>query len=354
MMGYIQAQPAVWQHILEEAGTLAEVFAAKWQAGGLKNILLVGSGSSYNAGCVVQQAYADWTGIRLHTLPPSRAMAQVVLYDPKDTAVLFVSQSGESTNTIGIVEAVKSLGFYTVGLTEKVGSSIARTCDLFVHIDCGEETVGPKTKGFTATVLCLELLALGLGRAQGTVTQEREAQALDALRQAASAAERNIAASVAWTQAHASSMEVAPHMLIVAEGPHYPAMLEGALKVLETLYVPVMAYEFEEYLHGIQCTIDASSYIIFVIPEGQNRERMLKLYDFHAAHGGTGYVISTGEPTGLAGELFIECTGEDHTAAFETLLPLQVVSTMVSQAKGINCDVSKFPDFIKALGTKNW
>jgi glucoselysine-6-phosphate deglycase len=223
-----------------------------------------------------------------------------------------------------------------------------------VHIDCGEETVGPKTKGYSATVLCLILLCLELGKARGQADKTVYEKAYSLLGNAFSMAEGNIAASVKWAKLHTESFVKAPHMMIVSEGANYPAMLEGALKVLECLYIPVTAYEFEEYLHGVQCSIDENSYIIFVIPDGPNRDRMLRLYRFHAEHQGKGFAVAVNKSAGIENELLIKTAGDDMASVFSVVLPLQVVSAVVSEAKGINCDNSKFPEFVKTLGTKNW
>lgn len=354
MMGYLKEQPLIWRSIVKNKAQITGAFVEAFKDISFSQIIVIGSGSSYNAAYAVRQVYAEYLGIRLLPVPPSRALEMLPLYAPKDTIVFFVSQSGESTNTIGLLEYIREKGYRTVGLTQLKTSSVAKKCDVFVHINCGEETVGPKTKGYSATILSLDILCLELGKARGQMEEASYEEAYSLLETAFNLADDNIAASVKWAKLHSGSFAKAPHMMIVSEGANYPAMLEGTLKILECLYIPVTAYEFEEYLHGVQCSIDENSYIIFVMPDGPNRERMMRLFEFHAAHQGKGFVVAVNKPTGIKGELLIKTAGADMAAVFGVVLPLQVVSVIVSEAKGINCDNSKFPEFVKTLGTKNW
>lgn len=352
MMAYLRSQPALWQNLWSKREAYTKDFAALLQRFAPRKILAIGSGSSYNAACCVEKLYAQELGIQLIPCAPTQADTLLQLTDPADTLVLLISQSGESTSTIHVMDKVHARGFRTVGLTQVVESSIAKGSSVLVEIACGEETVGPKTKGFTATVLLLQAMAVCLGEKLGRT------QFIDGLttqlNQAFALADNVIEDSVAWIHTHSPSLAAAPHVLLLAEGDNRPAMLEGALKLLETLYVPAVSYEFEEYLHGVHCTIAQGSHLILVVPDNHNRERMLRLAAFNEAHGGVSYIISTGKPTGAAGELFLEVAPSAWTACYDVLLPLQAISAIVSADKGINCDKPKFPTFNKELATKNW
>ena len=124
------------------------------------------------------------------------------------------------------------------------------------------------------------------------------------------------------------------------------------MKILETLYIPVGAYEFEEYLHGVANTINEQSYLIHLINDGKNRERMLALCAFSAEHHGHDAVISAGTPTGVEGELNLQCSGNELTLPFEMLLPFHAISAILSEKRGVDCDKPLFPDFIQRLHTK--
>lgn len=352
MLAYLRSQPDIWQTIYDRRAEITAPFVEAFANSRPAQLLMIGSGSSYNAACCVQRLYAQLLGIRVTASVPTRAEETFALCPPQETAAVVISQSGESTSTIRVLEALKARGYPTVSLTQVADSTIERECSVKVELACGEESVGPKTKGFTATVLTLQLMAVELARALG-LGEQADAVVSD-LEKAFALAPASIEASVEWAIRHSESLGKAPHVLLLADGENYAAMAEGALKLLETLYVPCMHYEFEEYLHGVQCTIAEGSHLILVVPDNHNRERMLRLAAFNQAHGGVSYLVTTGRPAQAEGELFLHAACSPWTSCYDVLLPMQVISTVVSQAKGINCDRSKFPTFIKDLGTKNW
>lgn len=350
MMAYLRAQPEIWRDIYARRTALMQDFTTMIRDFSPKRVIAIGSGSSYNAACCVQKLFAKSLGVLLLPCAPTQADTLLRLCAPEDTLVLLISQSGESTSTLGVLEDVRARGYRSAAVTQAVSSSIAKKSSVTIEIACGEESVGPKTKGFTSTVLTLQLLALQMLENSGG--HDAAAGIAAQLQGAFSLAPQNIEDSASWALRQSPRLCKASHLLVLAEGDNTHAMLEGALKLLETLYVPAVSYEFEEYLHGVQCTIAESSHLILIVPDNHNRERMLRLAAFNEAHGGVSYVVSTGRPTGFAGELFL-CTAQGaYTACYDVLLPLQAVSALVSSDKGINCDHSKFPNFNRELGTK--
>lgn len=352
MMAYLRSQPEIWQQISSRQAEILQDFTASAQGKKWKRLLAIGSGSSYNAACCVRELYARELGIDLLPCAPTQAELALTLYSPADTAVILISQSGESTSTISVLKQVKQHGFFTIALTQVLNSTVAKGSDVIVDLACGEENVGPKTKGFTSTVLILQEMAFALCNTDAQKT--RAMQIAAELRTSFALAAERIEKSVVWAHRMSDTLSTAPHLMLLAEGTNREAMLEGTLKLLETLYIPATSYEFEEYLHGVHCSIGSESYLILVIPDNENRERMLKLAAFNQAHGGKSYIVSTGRPTGFDGELFLGRVDGRYTACYDVLLPMQVVSALVSADKGINCDKPKFPNFNRELGTKNW
>ena len=349
MTAYLKEQPRVWQEIFRERHRLTAGFQSACLQKRIKNYLMIGSGSSLNAAHCVVKLYADMLGALAVPCAPTQAETMLGLFSPEDTAVFLISQSGESTSTIAALEKVRKRGFLSVGVTQKIPSSVSNGCDLTVELKCGEESVGPKTKGFTATVLTLQLMALSV-----CPDAEKVASVESALQDAFGQADCVIEDSAAWARSNSRLLRCAQHIMILGEGARREAMREGCLKLLECLYVPCMDYEFEEYLHGVQCSIAQGSHVVSVVPDNQNRERMLRLASFNEAHGGVSYIISTGKRTGCEGELFIPATECPYTACYDVLLPFQVISALVSADKGIDCDKPKFPEFTRALNTKHF
>lgn len=352
MLAYVKEQPQIWQDALE--GTLGDAQGAAKALfeKGITRLIATGSGSSYHAALSAKKAFRDLASILIQTAVPTRAEEAFFEASPNDTAVLFLSQSGESTATIKALKSAKESGFFCLGITQKPDSSIARLADLFIPLRCGEESVGPKTKGFTVTVLSLTLLAAAMGKCNGGIGGAQIRHLKSSLNRSFALAQENIEASLAFVQKHRELLCRAAHMQLIAEGQHFPLLLEGALKILETLYIPVHAYEFEEYLHGIQLSLSRESVLIMIVPPGEKRARMLKLCAYVRALGAHCLLIAMQEPIDEEDALLIKSGGDDLTFAFESILPMQALAAQISQAKGIDCDKPRFPDFYGALDTK--
>lgn len=350
MMRYLEEQPAVWQSILH--GAACGRAAKNWRASSIKRILIVGSGSSCNAGLCAQKLFEERLGLETTVVPPTGAAAKAALLPPAETLALAVTQSGRSTNTLAAVAALRGMGFAVTALTADAASPVARAADAHVPVACGEEDVGPKTKGVTATVLTLYLLGMHLAKARGTL----DAAGFDALcamlETSCSLAEENIRRSKAFCGAHLSTLAAQPHFTAIADGPGHPVAAEGALKVLETLYVPAFAYEFEEYLHGVNNTIAPGQCNLLAPTCKENLARMQALDAYGAAKGCVNFTVTTLAVEDAPRTLRLLGSGSPYAAPFEGMLFFQVLSALGSEHKGIDCDSPKFADFYDALGTK--
>lgn len=351
MLRFTKEQPVVWKSIVDQRKALCADFVKANLGKNVKRVVMLGSGSSNNASVMAQEFFQKLLGIEVLAVAPTRLGAMRKLLDAETTLCWAVSQSGKSTSTIAVIDELHADGFSVTAVTANPESPIAKQCDSHVLIACGEETVGPKTKGMTATALTLFLMGMELTLAQGKLAQSDYDQTIADLYQSFTLADANIEASIAWSRKNKDLIAKAPHFIIVAEGMNYSVSLEAALKLLETLYIPVFPYEFEEYLHGVGNTIDANSYMFYLVSNSYNRERMLRLNEYSAAHGSNNLLITHGAPTGIENELYLQTSGNDFTLPFETLLPFHVISALNSEDKGIDCDHPKFKDF-SIMGTK--
>lgn len=349
MLAYIHEQTTVLRAIMRWQNAILAGFRDAYEVHRWSRIIAVGSGSSHNAACCVKVLFAQVCGVEVIPCVPTQLVPVLLTSDKAKTLVMLISQSGESTSTLGILHSLKEEGWQTLGLTQLMSSPIAGECDHAVELHCGEEKVGPKTKGFTATVLTLQLMALNMARIQGQT--EQAARHEKRLAEAIERIPEQIARSLSWLDSASDVLKHAPHLLLLGCDDARYALMEGALKLLETLYIPCVSYEFEEYLHGVQCTIGEGSELILAVPDDARRERMLKLAAFNEAHGGHSLVIALGGDVAFPGSLKMD-GASDFTAVYSLLILLQVISAQVSAQKGINCDHPKFPGFVRDLNTK--
>lgn len=350
MISYIRSQPEVWSKCCEILPGAVSAKAEEMRSScRIKRLVIVGTGSSYYAAHAVTallEKQAKSCGIELFSTVPTR-MGVLEIAEP-GTMYWVVSQSGKSTSTEQIAKHLRAGGAPVWSITSDESSPLARCTDGHVLIPCGEETVGPKTKGMTSTILTVWLLV------QALLAPDGVAASAASLLPAFDAAGENTELSRQWSEQCLEAVKNAPCLTVIADGAALPLAQEGALKLLETLYVPAAAWEFEDYLHGVNNTIGRDAVILFLMHDTENRLRMEKLVRYCENHGAICPVIDcAGEKPGVDGmRINLRCTGKTDTLPYEALLPFQMLSALGSEAKGIECDRPRYPDFYAALGTK--
>lgn len=351
MLEYIKEQPEVWRKITDDRESLFQGAVEKLQQP-VKRIVILGSGSSYIASMAAADFYGKMLGLEAAAVVPTRLDGLLRLLNPDETLLIAVSQSGRSTSTIDAVKKWKACGFRILAVTADEQSPVAKESDVHQFIACGEETVGPKTKGMTATVLTLYLLGLALGSAWNLGDQGASDRFLEELNQAIDAAPANIEKSVEFCRNQADLLAVMPHVTILSEDAGYYAALEGALKLLETLYIPAVAYEFEEYLHGVNNTIAPGMCHLYLPAGEKNAKRMAALDHYTREKGCVNFIITVLDWEEGSHVLKLSGNQNPYLSIFETLPAFQVMSVFGSERRNIDCDKPKFPDFYGVLNTK--
>lgn len=350
MLSYIHSQPEIWADCCKKLPQMVCREAEKMHnAVPVNRLVIVGTGSSYYAAetvvCLLREE-AEVKGIEMFSAVPTR---MGVFANPKPGVLYWVvSQSGKSTSTEQTAKILREKGAPVWSVTSDETSPLAHCTDGHVLIPCGEETVGPKTKGMTSTILALWLLGKAL------LSSENVTESVSCLMPAFAQARENIRLSEQWVAQCIQVVKETPCLTVIADGKALPLAQEGALKLLETLYVPAGTWEFEEYLHGVNNIIGPNMTHLFLVHDTQNRQRMEMLIEYCRDRGALCLVIDcAAEKAGVEGmRLSLKCTGRTETLAYEALIPFQVLSAVGSEAKGIECDRPHYPDFYAALGTK--
>lgn len=351
MMAAIAEQPQVWTKILNRRETLCESALRLW--GNRRRVLIVGSGSSRNAALCAQRFYEDALGIETTVASSTGVAAYAALMAPADIMVLVVSQSGRSTNTEAAIALLAARGFSVVAVTADATSAVAKAGCAHVLIDCGMETVPAKTKGMTASVLTLYVLGLLAAERQKRIGAGEVERLLTLFQAAADHAGENIRRSIAFCEAHLPALATQPHYTLIADGAGLPAAEEGALKLLETLYAPTFAYEFEEYLHGVNNTMGPGRAQFYLPAYAENLPRMCALLGYSDRLGCRNWQVTTLPVAADERTLTLLGSGSPHAAPFETLLFFQVLSSLGSAHLGHDCDRPRWADFYTVMGTKS-
>ncbi|WP_312503813.1 SIS domain-containing protein [Lacrimispora sp.] len=354
LLNYIKEQPEVWEQILGSREQVFADFSHDMKDLPMEHLIFLGSGSSYIASLIAAEFAGNAAGFDCRVMTPAEALRTRGSCDRGKTLVLASSQSGKSVSTMNAIRAWKEAGYVVAGITADSSSPVAKLADLHYLVLCGEETVGPKTKGMTSTVLLLELLILEAAMKESRISMEESENIISGFMEGIKAARANIALCEKYFKENISRFKQHEHAIVIADPESSLAAREGALKLLETWYVPVFSYEVEEYTHGIQNTIEEGICNLFVISEEANSSSMEKLIAYCEEKGCNDWVISTVKGVRTKANLLeLKKGGASFTAPFEILPAFQYLSAFGSEDRAIECDRPKFHDFYDLLGTKS-
>lgn len=257
------------------------------------------------------------------------------------TAGLFVSQSGETADTLAALRYVKSLGRPTLAVVNVPESSLAREADGLLRTLAGPEIGVASTKAFTTQLATLACLALGCAKARGRLDPTEEgrlvraldevpALMLDALRH--DGAIRRIAASI---------ME-ARDVLYIGRGPMYPIALEGALKLKEISYIHAEGYAAGELKHGPIALIDDTVPVVVVAPSDALFEKTASNLQEVAARGGRIVLLSDARGVAALGEYaehsLVMPEVDPFVAPLLYTVPVQLLAYHTAVLKGTDVD----------------
>ena len=345
MYSYWAKQPETQAALVQEREALTQPFVRLFRAAGPDRLYLIGSGSSFNAARAAAPFMQEMLGIETGAFTPT-AFPGVFSDRP---LVVLLSQGGSSTNMLAAAEALAPHPL--IAVTGEAECELARRVKHHMLIGCGEELAGPKTMGYTASVMCLYLCALEAGRAAGKLEGAGYTATLGILARACEDMRRNLARTESWFAQNLERLKKIKKYVLVGNGCGAAAAAEGALKILETVRVPALAYEFEEYLHGpVFSTDEELGGIFFAGP--QENERLLGLAGCHAAHSKYTFVLRPGETEQGQGDLALCMTGAPYTQIFEFLPAPQLIAARLPEILEIPDGLAVFREFSSRWPTK--
>jgi glucosamine--fructose-6-phosphate aminotransferase (isomerizing) len=257
----------------------------------VRRVALVGCGTSYHASLIARRFFEGLAHIATDVDIASEFRYRDLLLGPEDVCI-FVSQSGETADTLGALRAARSQGARVLGICNVPGSSLTRDADAVVMTATGPEIGVASTKAFTSQVLALFLIALHAARARGTVSADRarallgDVATLPARVEEMLAGEERVAALATLFQGYRD-------FFFLGRGVHYPVALEGALKLKEIAYLRAEAFPAGEMKHGPLALIDRSTVTIVLSPAGPTHDKMLSTIEEVKARDGQVVALAT-------------------------------------------------------------
>ncbi|AJD52613.1 glutamine--fructose-6-phosphate transaminase [Thalassospira xiamenensis M-5 = DSM 17429] len=306
----------------------------------VSRLTIVACGTSFYAGMVAKHWIERYAGLGVDVDIASEFRYRCPPL-PKGGVALFLSQSGETLDTLAALRYAKSKGQKIVSIVNVAESTIARESDVVLLTYAGPEIGVASTKAFTTQLTVLACLAVTIGRDNGTLDKDEEAAIVNALTEVPKhAAEvlhhddeiRELAINIADAR----------DVLYIGRGLGYPIAMEGALKLKEISYIHAEGYAAGEMKHGPIALIDQSVPIIVIAPSDELFEKTASNMQEAAARGGRVIFLSDAEGLAKLGDM-ASATVElpkvaDFVAPILYTIPVQMLAYHVAVHKGTDVD----------------
>jgi glucosamine--fructose-6-phosphate aminotransferase (isomerizing) len=306
----------------------------------LTRVSVVACGTAYMAGLIGKY----WIE-RFAKLPVEVDVASEYRYrEPpvdKGGLTIFVSQSGETADTLASLRYAKDNGARTVAVVNVATSSIARLADVQAPTLAGPEIGVASTKAFTCQLVAMASLALALGRARGALSEDDETRLVAELVAVPALVAKALTLEPA-VEKIARTLAEARDVLYLGRGTAYPLALEGALKLKELSYIHAEGYAAGELKHGPIALIDAAMPVIVLGPRDAVFEKTISNMQEVAARGGRIVLIGdarAAEDAAVAIESFLAMP--DMGATFAPIVyaaPVQMLAYHTAVIMGKDAD----------------
>jgi glutamine---fructose-6-phosphate transaminase (isomerizing) len=303
-----------------------------------KRIIITACGTSWHAGLVGEYMLEQYTNIPVEVEYASEFRYRNPILAPDDT-VIFISQSGETLDTLAALKETKRRGALTLGLVNSVGSSIARESETGVYLHAGPEIGVASTKAFTSQVIVLALITLLIGRRKITSPQD----GVDLIKELKTIPDKveKILQLNYEIEKIAEKFVNATNFLYLGRGYNFPVALEGALKLKEISYIHAEGYPAAEMKHGPIALIDENMPVIFLAPKDSVYDKVISNIQEVKARGGKIIAIASendNEIDKLVDYSIKIPTTKRMLMPILNVIPLQLLAYHIAVKKGLDVD----------------
>lgn len=301
----------------------------------IDRIVIVACGTSSYAGMIGEYLIEELAGIPVEVQLSSEFKYREEPFS-RSTAVLAISQSGETADTIAALKKVEQYGVLRLGIVNSVGSTIARITDAGVYCHAGPEQAVASTKAFVAQVMVLLLIALHLAREQHPLYKQllQEIEDLPAKAEQVLAQADQIAKVAKKYQDHRD-------FLFIGRRYAYPCALEGALKLKEISYIHAEGYAAGEMKHGPLAMIDEQFPTFAVATDTPLLEKTISNIEEIKARKGKVVAIATQGNTTvkrLADDVLYIPKAAEQVQPILSALVMHLFAYYIATSKGFNVD----------------
>lgn len=307
----------------------------------LSGLVVSACGTAYLSGVVGKYWFERYARLPVEIDVASEFRYRELPLLPRQAA-LFISQSGETADTLASLRYCKEQGLKIGAVVNVKESTIAREADVIFPILAGPEIGVASTKAFTCQLVALASLAIGAGRARGAITANDEKVMVRYLSETPRIMSKVLNDIQPQIESLARELSHYKHVLYLGRGTSFPLALEGALKLKEISYIHAEGYAAGELKHGPIALIDENMPVIVIAPYDRFFEKTVSNMQEVAARGGK-IIFITDEKGVMASKLPTMATivlpsVHDIIAPMIFSLPIQLIAYHTAVFMGTDVD----------------
>ena len=303
----------------------------------LNKIYIVACGTAMHAGLATKKTFEELCQIPVEVDIASEFRYRDPIIDEK-TLVIFISQSGETADTIAALKLAKSKGSKTIALSNVIGSSITREADYYLYTHAGPEIAVASTKAYTSQITLLIILAMYFAEILGRTKTEEIEDLKKALLEIPSKVTESLKTSDE-IEKFAKQVYQEKDMFFLGRGVDYAVSLEGSLKLKEISYIHSEAYASGELKHGPIALIDNGTTVIGIVTEPALVEKSISNLQEVITRGAKVLLITNEDMENKGFESIVKIPKTNRLISpILSVIPLQLLSYYISKDKGLDVD----------------
>ncbi|KAK7903752.1 glutamine--fructose-6-phosphate transaminase (isomerizing) [Exophiala xenobiotica] len=304
-----------------------------------RRIIFIACGTSYHSCMAVRGVFEELTEIPIAVELASDFLDRQAPVFRDDTCV-FVSQSGETADSLMALRYCLERGALTVGVVNVVGSSISMLTHCGVHINAGPEIGVASTKAYTSQFVAMLMFALSLSEDRASKAQRR-IEIIESLGKVSEQVREILKLNDSIKEMCAKFLQNQKSLLLLGRGSQHATALEGALKIKEISYLHCEAVMSGELKHGVLALVDENLPIIMILTRDDIFAKSLNAYQQVIARNGRPIVICNIDdpefPPSKTERIQVPKT-VDCLQGLLNVIPLQLIAYWLAVAEGLNVD----------------
>ena len=322
---------------LGEPCNFSDINITKEYLSTINKIFIIACGTAMHAGLTGKKFIENLCNIPVEVDIASEFRYRNPIIDEK-TLCIFISQSGETADTIAALKLSKSKGAKTLAVSNVIGSSITREADYTIYTHAGPEIAVASTKAYTSQVVLLGILAIYFAE----ILESTDSETLENLKKDIFDLPKKIETSLKTSdevKKFAKKISREKDVFFIGRGSDYNVALEGSLKLKEISYIHSEAYASGELKHGPIALIEKGITVISILTDKNLLEKSISNIE---------EVITRGAKTFIVTNQNIENSNFDNVVKIEdtnpllspilSVIPLQLLAYYISKDKGLDVD----------------